>query len=97
MASIVRSKLLNEIGQQMSRLMARSTLVMFNDEWKIDELLKYLKQEIEFRKLCIYIASKSDDSKPRKQNDNYTASSLVAGTLGEKHIECVFCDQSNSR
>ena len=60
LVSIVMSKLPDDIKPLVSRSMATVTSEDDGTEWKIDELMKYLKQEIVSPEMCNFVASTSE-------------------------------------
>ena len=92
------SKLPDEIRLVISRSMSILTAATFNDEWKIDELLKFVKQELESRELCNFVANSADETKQKRniQTDHYTASSLFCGTSEKGTLTCTYCGKDHS-
>ena len=104
--NIVMNKLPNDVKLIVSRSMAAASLEVTEDKWKIDELLKHLKQEIDSREMCYLVAGfspsgsnpNSPDSKRRGGKGNeYTSSSLVNPTDEPPPAsKCVYCSQKHA-
>ena len=60
LVSIVMSKLPDDIKLIVSRSMSSSTTEESKNEWKIDELMKSFKQELESREMCNFVSSTSN-------------------------------------
>ena len=93
--SIVMSKLPDDIKLVVSRFMA-SCSSESETEWKMDELMKVLKQEIESRELCNFVAKSTDktDRWSKRDTGAFTAQSLVTGTKDDYNA-CVYCGKGH--
>ena len=91
LVSIVMSKLPDDIKLIVSRSMSSATKEETEGEWKIDELMKAFKQEIESREMCNFVSNTSNAkyNKETNSSDGFTASSLVTNTTEDSpHIIC---------
>ena len=103
LVNIIMSKLPEDIKLIVSRAMAsvNSLGMGCSDEWKIDELLKSLKQEIESREMCYFVSHSrnSELGTGKKYQEKFSAASLVTSTdtySSHPGTKCVFCDQSHA-
>ena len=103
LVSIVMSKLPNEIRLLVSRSMNTKTSEAMNKEWKIDEVIRFLKQEIESREMCKFVSNSSAEGKYKKNEfQEYTAASLVTGTgkmtptRDDMAVGCTYCRKNHS-
>ena len=98
------SKLPNDIRLLVSRLMTTNSDVrVLETEWKIDEVIKLLKKEIESREMCNFVSKNNGESPQNKRNSTqynssknrqeFTASALVTNTGTD--ISCVYCRKSH--
>ena len=105
--SLVMSKLPDDIKLIVSRTMAvnnfddrtSSKIDDSTKEWKIDELLRILKNEIESRELCGFMANtvdKSEKFSKRNHSNPFTSSSLIAAKGDEPSYYCTYCGQSHA-
>ena len=97
------SKLPNEIRLLVSRSMNTKTSEAMNEEWKIDEVIRFLKQEIESREMCKFVSNSSAEGKYKKNEfQEYTAASLVTGTgkmtptRDDMAVGCTYCRKNHS-
>ena len=102
LVSIVMSKIPTDVRLIVTRNMSFVGLAKSEEEWKIDDLLKFLEQEIKSREMCGLVSSNQRDTKPKIQNlVDFTAASLYAGAAGNSNsnstsnsndpISCVYC------
>ena len=66
--SIVMSKLPDDIKLIVSRTMASVSTKESDKEWKIDKLIRILKQEIESQEMCYFVTNSSEKpERPHKK------------------------------
>lgn len=94
LVSIVMSKVPTDIRLIVTRNM--SFLAKSEEEWKIDDLLKFLEQEIKSREMCGLVSSTQGDTKLKVHRTDFTASSLVAGAADNSKNICVYCRSNHS-
>ena len=77
--------------------MSAATSSSGNAEWKIDDLINFVKQEIESREICNLVSSNSSDRRknPVSQLNNYSASALYSDTR-ENPVTCVLCRKNHT-
>ena len=77
--------------------MSAATSSSGNADWKIDDLINFVKQEIESREICNLVSSNSSDRRknPVSQSNNYSASAFYSGTR-ENLVTCVFCRKNHT-
>ena len=93
LVSIIMWKLPSEIRLVISRSMATLTASTANDEWKIDQLLEYVKAELESRELCNFVANPNEEPRSRRglQNGDYSTSFLLTDASNKFNLVCTYC------
>ena len=78
--------------------MATLTAATANDKWKIDQLLEYVKAELESRESCTFAANPNEEPKSRRglQNGDYSASSLLTGASDNFTLVCTYCGKDHA-
>ena len=97
--SIVMSKLPDDIKLIVSRTMASVSTKESDKEWKIDKLIRILKQEIESREMCYFVTNSSE--KPERPHKKvmpgiFTSSSLITAANEENPYSCVYCGKNHA-
>ena len=91
---VIMSKLAEEVRMQIARNSS-------NEVWKIDDLLKLIKQEVEAREVCENVKasdlkSKGGSSDHGRRNTPAAAALLVGWSNSKGHgIQCAYCRKSH--
>ena len=91
--SIVMSKFPNDMKLLVSRYLTSITSSSESAGWKIEDLIKFVKQEIEAREKCHLVSNNLNDKRKSVDHhpNNYTASALFTGTGEYPRSTCIYC------
>ena len=81
----------------ISRHMTSITSSSESAHWKIEDLIKFMKQEIESREMCHLVSNNLNDKRKSVDHhpNHFTASALFTGTGEYSHSTCIYCRRNH--